>query len=255
MENFNFSIIEECRRDELNEKEIYYIEYYNSYYEGYNQTLGGHYSSPVKLKGELLEQLIKDLQQGIPFRTLQEKYNVNKFTLSRINNGHSWYKDDLSYPLYQYDTTNDKDKNSNVCQTCGQPISNSATFCVDCYHKQTRKADRPNREELLKMVATSSFSAVGRQYNVTDNAVKKWCISYGLPSKKQEIVNLYNKENNILPSVSKKKKVRAVGQYTYDNQLIMIHTNASEAGRKIGHSSSHIIEACNKENGTAYGFI
>ena len=105
------------------------------------------------------------------------------------------------------------------------------------------------------MIAISSFSAVGRQYNVTDNAVKKWCISYGLPSKKQEIVNLYNKENNILPSVSKKKKVRAVGQYTYDNQLIMIHTNASEAGRKIGHSSSHIIEACNKENGTAYGFI
>lgn len=255
LENFNFSIIEECRRDELNEKEIYYIEYYNSYYEGYNQTLGGHHSSPVKLPDNLLQQLIKDLQQGIPFKILQEKYNVNKFTLSRINNGHSWYQDDLSYPLFQYNTDKNKETVVNNCKICGQPISASATLCVECYHQQSRKVIRPSRNDLLKMVATSSFTAVAKLYNVTDNAIKKWCINYGLPSKKQEIINLYNEENNIVPTVSKKRVVRAVGQYNLDNQLIAIYANASEAGRQIGHSSSHITEACNKENGKAYGFI
>lgn len=41
IENFTFSIIEECSLEELGQKEIYWINYYNSYYTGYNMTLGG----------------------------------------------------------------------------------------------------------------------------------------------------------------------------------------------------------------------
>lgn len=40
-ENFSFDIIEICEQKELNEKEIYWIKYYNTYYKGYNETLGG----------------------------------------------------------------------------------------------------------------------------------------------------------------------------------------------------------------------
>lgn len=39
--NFEFSIIEECPEDKLNEREIYWIAKYDSYHNGYNQTLGG----------------------------------------------------------------------------------------------------------------------------------------------------------------------------------------------------------------------
>ena len=39
--NFSFEIIEECDIDSLNEREIYWIEFYNSYYRGYNETPGG----------------------------------------------------------------------------------------------------------------------------------------------------------------------------------------------------------------------
>lgn len=42
LENFEFSIIELCEKDELDQKEIYYIENYNSFYpNGYNLTKGG----------------------------------------------------------------------------------------------------------------------------------------------------------------------------------------------------------------------
>lgn len=41
LNNFNFSIIEECQRSELNDKEIYWISYYDSYKNGYNRTPGG----------------------------------------------------------------------------------------------------------------------------------------------------------------------------------------------------------------------
>lgn len=41
IENFEFSIIENCSKEQLNEREIYWINYYNSFYDGYNMTLGG----------------------------------------------------------------------------------------------------------------------------------------------------------------------------------------------------------------------
>ena len=39
--NFSFEIIEECKEEELDDKEKYWIQYYNSYYSGYNETIGG----------------------------------------------------------------------------------------------------------------------------------------------------------------------------------------------------------------------
>lgn len=41
LENFTFEIIEECLVDELNEREKYWIQYYDSYNNGYNMTIGG----------------------------------------------------------------------------------------------------------------------------------------------------------------------------------------------------------------------
>lgn len=41
VDKFSFEIIEECSIEELDEKEIYWINYYDSYNTGYNQTAGG----------------------------------------------------------------------------------------------------------------------------------------------------------------------------------------------------------------------
>ena len=41
IDNFTFSILEECQVEQLDEKEIYWINYYNSYFNGYNETSGG----------------------------------------------------------------------------------------------------------------------------------------------------------------------------------------------------------------------
>lgn len=41
LENFTFEVLEECESQDLNNKEKYYIEYYNTYKDGYNQTTGG----------------------------------------------------------------------------------------------------------------------------------------------------------------------------------------------------------------------
>lgn len=41
LSNFSFSIIEECNKELLDEREIYWIKYYNSFNNGYNMTEGG----------------------------------------------------------------------------------------------------------------------------------------------------------------------------------------------------------------------
>lgn len=39
--NFSWEILEECKDDQLDEKEKFWIDYYNTYIEGYNMTIGG----------------------------------------------------------------------------------------------------------------------------------------------------------------------------------------------------------------------
>ena len=41
LENFSFEIVEECEPEQLNLKEQYWIDYYNSYNDGSNMTSGG----------------------------------------------------------------------------------------------------------------------------------------------------------------------------------------------------------------------
>ena len=42
IKNFNFEILEECPKEQLDKREIYWINYYDSYLNGYNQTIGGN---------------------------------------------------------------------------------------------------------------------------------------------------------------------------------------------------------------------
>lgn len=50
LDNFSFEIIEQCCAEELNDKEIYWINYFDTYNNGYNETPGGD-CGPV-MKGE-----------------------------------------------------------------------------------------------------------------------------------------------------------------------------------------------------------
>lgn len=58
-DNFTFEIIEECPSEKLDEREKYWIQFYNSFYDGYNKTKGGagnFYGNP-KLSKEDVERI------------------------------------------------------------------------------------------------------------------------------------------------------------------------------------------------------
>lgn len=87
-----------------------------------------------------------------------------------------------------------KSKKENFCIDCGSKIGMSAHRCVSCLGKSNRQAERPSREELKTLVRNQSFLSIGKQYGVSDNAIRKWCIDEGLPSKKGEIKKYTNEE-------------------------------------------------------------
>lgn len=84
-----------------------------------------------------------------------------------------------------------------MCEDCGKEISYGSQYCADCVkaHKQT--VSRPDREILKEKIRTQSFLSIGKEYGVSDNAIRKWCLSMGLPCKKTEI-NKYSNEEWLL---------------------------------------------------------
>lgn len=84
-------------------------------------------------------------------------------------------------------------KKGTFCKQCGIKITHGANLCSKCY-KESLCSVRPSREELKKLIRTTPFTKIGTMFNVTDNAVRKWCIKYNLPSKKQDIHLISNED-------------------------------------------------------------
>ena len=85
-------------------------------------------------------------------------------------------------------------KEQKYCPDCGNPIGNHSEYCKHCAPKhrpnpsiKIKEEDRPSKEELLKLIKTTSFTEIGRMYGVTDNAIRKWCKKYEIPSTKKEL--------------------------------------------------------------------
>lgn len=102
----------------------------------------------------------------------------------------------------QLDTTNGKNKHCkehelNYCIDCGKVISKSAKRCLSCNGKNNRPKSLPKqitRDELKILLRTMSFVQIGKKYNVSDNAVKKWCEKYNLPKHSSEIYSFTDEE-------------------------------------------------------------
>lgn len=75
----------------------------------------------------------------------------------------------------------------NKCKICGAPIYAKAKCCVACSHIDQYRTEHPTKEQLQEEIQKYSFVELGKKYGVTDNAVRKWCKSYGLPYKKSDI--------------------------------------------------------------------
>ena len=81
--NFTLEVIEEVESTNLNDREKYWIRYYDSYNNGYNSTEGGQ--DGVKLFKNLnIEYVIKEYNSGKSLREVGKLFNVDKQTIKDL---------------------------------------------------------------------------------------------------------------------------------------------------------------------------
>lgn len=96
-------------------------------------------------------------------------------------------------------TNKSKPVYTKICENpdCGvsfKPKKANQRFCSqDCY-KKCQKQHIPSKEELLAVFKQyKSFVGVGRRYNVSDNAIRKWLSEHDLPTSRNDLDKLiYN---------------------------------------------------------------
>ena len=74
------------------------------------------------------------------------------------------------------------------CRVCGVNIKKRKSgLCHKHAPKIMQKVKRPDREELKNLIRCTPFLTLGKKYGVSDNSIRKWCISYNLPYRSAEI--------------------------------------------------------------------
>lgn len=153
--NFDFIILEECSKEELDEKERYWIAYYDSYNNGYNQTPGGHpfgeqsYSTKITEEQALsIIELLKNTK--LSHSEIADKIKCSVSTVTSINNCRAW-----SY-LHKYE--------EHIRQECGQSDKTG-----------TSKLTVMQAQEIIKLLETTEKTQIeiAELFNVSRRVIGK----------------------------------------------------------------------------------
>ena len=94
-----------------------------------------------------------------------------------INEGETWFEQGTIYPIRSHKNYKEK-----TCPFCGKKILKTSITCAVCIGKNNGKGCPISREELKSLIRTKAFVSIGKDFNVTDSAIRKWCKKMQLPS-------------------------------------------------------------------------
>lgn len=262
--NFNFEILEECQKDELDEKEIYYISKYNTLYpNGYNKDKGGN-NAPhlVGLSSfddviEIIELLKTSKATNIE---IGKMYNVSDQTISDINSGKIWHNDAIQYPIRNGRTISSANKIDEYiykCVSCGKKskykIKNG--LCKSCIILNSIK-NKPNKDELYNNLSRYNFTYVSKRYGVSTTTIRRWCKAYGIPYHSKEYKsdsykNKISKEKKLKICILNENGSRDLFESSYEAARYVLKDNDT---RSVSCIATHIREVCNGKRNMAYGY-
>jgi group I intron endonuclease len=165
-ESFTIEILEECEKEELLNREKYYIEKYNTLINGYNEkcSLDRHGKSKMTL-GDVIDIRTR-------YNNLERKQDVyadysniiNKTGFHKIWNGYTW-----SNVIPEVYTGKNKEFHKNNTSNIGQKNGTSILTEGDVFNIRTRRKEGENRvdvyEDYKHLLTCKSFSQVWYGYN------------------------------------------------------------------------------------------
>lgn len=219
IENFSFSVIEECKQALLNEREKFWIAQYDSFKHGYNMTIGGDGS-------ELIERSVvyRLWDEGFTMEEIAEKVQCSQVTISRIIRG---------YEKYNKNDSLKRGKLWRRKRVVQYGLDGSYLFCY------------------------SSISDASKATGITADGISACCNKrlkssggYQWSFDSQENIRCY--QDTLRTHRGKRKRVR---QYTKTNELIAEYKNISEAQHLTGVGRLTISRVCNGIQQYGDGYI
>lgn len=87
-------------QEQLNEREKYWIAYYDTYYHGYNQSLGGSNPVMVKHNEDEIDKVIDLLKNtSMTFQEIANECDISLTHVYNINTGQRRKRDNIEYPI------------------------------------------------------------------------------------------------------------------------------------------------------------
>ena len=189
-DNFIPSLLEECDDNLLNQKETEWIEKLDTFKHGLNETPGFIQKEPEEKRnsseeirkkyGQKISQI--DCETGEIIQTFSSQMEAGRWLkANNLSNIEDLRK--LSSHLSRA-SKNHLKLGGYYWQTTGQPIKEMITNLEQIISK----------DDLKKKIRFQSFAAIGREYEVSDKTISRWCIKYNLPSTKKEISKYTDEE-------------------------------------------------------------
>lgn len=129
-----------------------------------------------KISSFQIEDIIEIIQESKTLTSVIRKLGVLDTEVNRIRILKMMEQNSLSFPNDDF-SSEDKEisKKHTKCERCSniKPL-NKCKYCPKCSSFLQRKVERPNLGDLVKDVQELGYSATGRKYGVSDNAIRKW---------------------------------------------------------------------------------
>lgn len=231
IENFKFEILEECLIDKLNEREIYWIKFYNSYENGYNLTPGGNQSIWVN-PDEIYTLWDIGYSVGEIYQLLNGKYCRQTIT---------------SY-LQRYDNYNEKESKRRGRLKAKKTLhNNEELYCIKQYSffgDFIKNWETTYEIERVLNIPHSSVSAVLNGKN-KQTASFQW--RWGSLEDKQNVSSLEGIAPMHFEIIQKDKNGKEVKRFK----------SLEDAAKEVKTSASNIAKVLKKQNNrkTAGGYI
>lgn len=196
IDNFEFSIIEECSKEQLNEREKYWIQYYDSYNNGYNMTLGGDGVAkegiiPVyiyNIQGQYIREF-KNVQEAAKILNCNENSIYSAVSSKGLYLKYQWryekveslsyYETDKHRPVIAFDLNGNKIKVYDTIKEAMEKTKDSelkiTSQCKTKIYNNTRYQwryylENPNLEYISSSVDNSLH--IINQYDLNGNFIK-----------------------------------------------------------------------------------
>ena len=223
--DFQYEIIEDNinSAELLNEREKYWIEFYDSYNNGYNSTLGGD--------GRITrddEAILKLFLEG---KTTKEICGITKHSRNTV------YK---SYKIQNLSKQNNQRKNHSTSLRCSKKVEQYDLFgnFVKSFHSASECSKYGYQQSAVSSVCRQEqLSAYGYlwKYSEDNRSIAEW-------------VERYNKKKN---SGKPKKRIK---QLDINKQELQIFNSAAEAARFLGKEDKSNICRAARKGAKAYGY-